>query len=105
VPGEEARDEELFPIGRVPAMGRRSRNGAIQSMDRATLLDHIERTKRNVADGEAHITRQTELIARLKRYGHSTGTAVQILKTFEQVQRARLASLEKDLEKLDQFRR
>ena len=44
-------------------------------MEIATLADRLERARRSVAEGDANIQHQRDLIARLKEAGEDTGEA------------------------------
>src|SRR5689334_23352930 len=51
------------------------------SMESAELAERLEKTQRAVAEGEAHIRRQRNLIARLEEAGDDTSEARALLKT------------------------
>jgi hypothetical protein len=51
-------------------------------MDRQTLLDHLALAERHVSEGEIHVTRQRELVAKMERGGHETGLARALLLKF-----------------------
>jgi Spy/CpxP family protein refolding chaperone len=55
-------------------------------MDKAMLLDHLEKARRHVAEGELHLAHQRELVAKLGRDGHDTKDARQLLEQFEELQ-------------------
>jgi hypothetical protein len=55
-------------------------------MDRALLEKFVRDANRHVAEGEEHIRKQRELVARLGRHGHDTSSASELLATFEQLQ-------------------
>jgi hypothetical protein len=46
---------------------------------------HLDMAIRHVADGERHIARQKEIIARLAGWGHSTDVADRLLAVFEKL--------------------
>ena len=54
----------------------------------------LEMAERHVREGEAHVARQRDLVAELRRDGHDTEQAEQLLTTFE----ATLAQHRKGLE-------
>jgi hypothetical protein len=55
-------------------------------MDRLTLLQHLAKAERHVAEGRHHIARQERLIAALDRDGHDTEEACVILTTLRETQ-------------------
>ena len=60
-------------------------------MDRELLTQHLEMAERHVSQGERHIAQQRELIAQLKRGGHGTRQAIQLLRQFEELQKLHVA--------------
>ena len=52
-------------------------------MDRMRLRKHLDDAHRHIAEGEAHIERQRELIRTLERDGHDTTQAQSLLEQFE----------------------
>jgi len=57
------------------------------AIDEATLHEHLERSHRNVAEGQLHIQRQREVIRRLERSGYDSRRAHWLLGTFEDLLR------------------
>jgi hypothetical protein len=53
----------------------------------AMLLDHLTQAQQLVAEGEARIAQQKRRIAELRRDGHDTSRAEELLKTFVESQR------------------
>lgn len=52
---------------------------------------HLEQAERHVSEGERHVTRQRELVGELKRDGHDTRQAIELLHQFEQLQKLHVA--------------
>ena len=55
-------------------------------MDRALLEKFVRDANRHVAEGEEHIRKQRERVAHLRRHGHDTSLASELLASFEQLQ-------------------
>lgn len=57
-------------------------------MDRDTLLDYLAKAERRVAEAEAHIKRQRQILAELERYADPEDVRIarKLLATFEMVQ-------------------
>jgi hypothetical protein len=51
-------------------------------MDRRMMLNHVAQARHHVAEGEAHIARQRELVAELERDGHDASDARRLLAQF-----------------------
>jgi len=65
---------------------RRCRSAKIPAtMDRQTLLDHLALAERDVSEGEIHVARQRELVAKMEQGGHETGLARALLQKFEEL--------------------
>ena len=62
-------------------------------MESAELAERLEKTQRAVAEGEAHIQRQRNLIARLEEAGDDTSEARALLKTLVKRQAERQQNL------------
>ena len=45
-------------------------------MDSAELADRLERARRSVAEGETHVQRQRDVVARLEKDGEDTAGAL-----------------------------
>jgi hypothetical protein len=52
---------------------------------------HLAMAERYVVDGERHVDRQRELIGELKRDGHDTVLATQLLRSLEESQALHIA--------------
>jgi len=81
-------------------------------MHRTALLATLETANRHVADGERHIERQREIVARLEERGrgtsHTATIARELLHSMERIQRAHLSHREQikaELARLDGFDR
>ncbi len=57
-------------------------------LDLATERDHLAKADRDIAEGEARISRQVELIGRLRENGHSVSDAEELLATLRQTLQA-----------------
>ena len=61
-------------------------------MDRTVLLATLETANRHIAEGERHIERQREIVARLEQQGRGASrtatVARELLHSMERVQRA-----------------
>lgn len=71
-------------------------------MNNAMVRDHLELARRHVAQSEACVSRQREIVAELERDGHDSAQARQLLTLFEDLQRLHVADrdrLEKQLAK------
>ena len=55
------------------------------------IADHLAQAERHVAEGQAHIKRQRELIVELQRDGHDTREAQRLLDTFIALEAAHTA--------------
>jgi hypothetical protein len=60
-------------------------------MDRALVEDHLAKAELHVGEGEAHVTRQTELVARMEQDGHDTSEARASLALFKDLQAMHVA--------------
>ena len=69
-------------------------------MDREMLLDHLALAERHILQGEAHLTAQRALIARLDRNGHDARPARDLLDLFEDLQRVHIADRDRLLREL-----
>jgi len=70
---------------------------------KSMLLDHLAQARRHIAEGELHVARQRELVAKLERDAHDARQARQTLNQFEELQQLHLADrdrLEKELAEL-----
>jgi hypothetical protein len=56
------------------------------NMDLETEKRHLEQAERHVAEGKGHIKRQRRIIVELRRDGHDTKTAEELLKVLLQTQ-------------------
>jgi hypothetical protein len=74
-----------------------------ETMDRATIAQHLAEAEGHVALGEQHITRQKQIIAELERDGHDTAEAKDLLSTFEATQVLHVADCDRLLEELKTF--
>ena len=52
---------------------------------------HLAQAERHVVEGEEHLARQRALIDKLRRDGHDTTTAVELLHEFERSQAVHVA--------------
>jgi hypothetical protein len=52
-------------------------------MDRGLSLEHLKQVEVHIVEGEHHVRRQREIIARLERGGHDTALANELLDTLE----------------------
>ena len=52
--------------------------------DLATEEAHLEKSERDIADGERRVSAQALLVERLRAGGHDTGTAEALLMTLQQ---------------------
>jgi hypothetical protein len=61
-------------------------------MDRAALLASLETANRHVSDGQRHIERQREIVARLEQRGrgasHTAKVARELLASMQRIQRS-----------------
>ncbi|HEY7245359.1 MAG TPA: hypothetical protein VH678_15930 [Xanthobacteraceae bacterium] len=48
-------------------------------------MDHLAQAERHVVQGEQHVTRQRDLVARLQMDGHDTDEALKLLSQFEEL--------------------
>ena len=64
-------------------------------MDRKMLLEHLAIAERNVAQGERQLEHQRGLIEELRRDGHDTHKAEELLLTFEESQALHIADLDR----------
>ena len=69
-------------------------------MDRAMLEDHLKHAEEHISLGEHHLAHQREVIETLRRDGHDTTTAVDLLATFEQLQAAHIADRDRIMKEL-----
>jgi flagellar motility protein MotE (MotC chaperone) len=53
-------------------------------LDLATEREHLAKADRDIAEGEARISHQVELIERLREGGHSVSDAERLLTTLQQ---------------------
>jgi hypothetical protein len=60
-------------------------------MDRAMLVEHLEKAERHVALGEEHLERQRRVVAERQRQGLDANEAVDLLMRFEQLQTMHVA--------------
>lgn len=72
-------------------------------MDRAMLLDHLEKARSHVAEGDSHIAKQKIILAEFQRDGHDMADARRLLDNFEDSQKAHVADLERILDELDKL--
>lgn len=57
------------------------------------LFDRLAKAERSVAQGERHLEQQRGVIAHLRRDGHDTKKAEELLRTFEESQMLQVADL------------
>ena len=69
-------------------------------IDRATLEQHLTLAEMHVAQGIEHIARQRELIAKLRRGGHSLLRATDTLAQFEDLLDLHIADRDRLLHEL-----
>jgi septation ring formation regulator EzrA len=69
-------------------------------MDRTTVEDFLAQVERLIANGERDIARHRELVAQLKRDGHRTREAVELLDHFGQLQASLVANRDRLREEL-----
>jgi hypothetical protein len=55
-------------------------------MDREILLRHLAQAERHMVEGQTQVERVREVLARLKRDGHDTRRARELLRSFEETQ-------------------
>jgi hypothetical protein len=62
-------------------------------MDRAIIVEHLKIAERHIAEGEALIARQSDLLAQLEREGDRiiVAEAKKLMTRFEEIQRLHLA--------------
>jgi len=72
-----SRSQSKQPEGHLP-------NGAAAETD-------LEKAERHVALGESHIARQREMVRRLTEAGYPADRAINLLRTFEDLQRQHIA--------------
>ncbi|OAF05365.1 hypothetical protein AXW67_33205 [Bradyrhizobium neotropicale] len=80
---------------------RGARSGVGCVMDRAMQLRHLEEAERHVAQGERHIAAQERRIADMRSAGLNTGEAIDLLKTFRELQAQHLAHRDHILSELE----
>lgn len=51
----------------------------------AAIETKLEMAERHVRDGERHVTSQREVLARLRKHGHSTELAERLLRNLEEL--------------------
>jgi hypothetical protein len=54
-------------------------------MNRAKILDNLQKAERHIAQGERHIARQKEIVSGLGKYGHDAAAARTLLVQFEEL--------------------
>jgi hypothetical protein len=64
-------------------------------MNRPAIEQHLTETLEHIALGEVHITRQHQLVAELRRDGHDTTAAMELLATLEETQRTHVETRER----------
>ena len=64
-------------------------------MDDTTILDEIAQAEVQVAVHEEILTRQRQIIEMLGHRGHDATEATELLRTFQEVQAARFADLDR----------
>ena len=64
-------------------------------MDRRMILSQVAQAEMQVAVSEEFVTRQREIVDALRRRGADTTAAKELLQTFEQVEAAHLADLDR----------
>jgi len=69
-------------------------------MDRATLERELSRAEAHVANGQARLAQQREIIAELDREGHDTAPAKDVLASFERTQAMHIANRDRIAGKL-----
>jgi hypothetical protein len=55
-------------------------------MDRQLLQQHLGMVERHVVEGDGHVMRQRELVAKLERTGRDTTHAKMLLRQFQELQ-------------------
>lgn len=58
----------------------------LSAMDPQMIKRHLAQAEQHVAEGEKHLIRQRELIAKLERDGHDTKEATAFLEQLEEMQ-------------------
>ena len=73
------------------------------AIDRATLEDHLAQAECHVIDGEQHVTRQRELVARLEQDGDTAvaSEARELLAQFVEMQAMHVADRDRLRRELD----
>lgn len=69
-------------------------------MDRKQLLEHLALAERHVKQGEEHVARQIDLIARLEAGGHDTTEAKRLLGEFQELLAVHIVGRDRLLEQL-----
>ena len=69
-------------------------------MDRAMQLAHLAQAERHIASGLCHIENQEQIIAGLDRGDHYTAVALELLRTFRDMQDHLVAVRDRILEEL-----
>jgi hypothetical protein len=62
-----------------------------QAVDRALIESHLAQAERNISEGERHLARQRELVARLEQDGHDATQARKSFALFEELQALHIA--------------
>jgi hypothetical protein len=69
-------------------------------MDRYVVLAHLAAAERHIAEGQARLERQEQLVAKLERNGRETKEAIAILATMKQTQELHLQDRDRILDEL-----
>jgi hypothetical protein len=70
-------------------------------MNRATLLEHLARAERHIAEGAERLARQQELIDRLTNHNHDTAWAQALLRTMRETQANHIADRDRLVRQLE----
>ena len=60
-------------------------------MEQAMVADHLAKAERHVTEGEAHVARQTKLVAKMEQEGYDTCEARASLALFKEMQELHVA--------------
>ena len=72
-------------------------------MDKALVRDHLEQARRHVADGDKHVARQRQLVAKLDRDGHDSSEARRLLEQFEELLRLHIQDRDRLIKELSEI--
>jgi hypothetical protein len=71
--------------------------------ERTLVLEHLEKARRHVAEGERHVAHQREIIAQKERDGHDTSMSKRLLGQFEELYKMHVADRDRLEQELDEI--